>query len=209
MRMSVMGAVLAMAAVAGCSTDDFSSAAGRTDGGELVVVRSATWVDPDGCEHWVFDTGAEGFMTPKLQPNGRPICNSALARADAPVLSRSFGVVRAGATPQNFVMSTDTTFPSGSATVQPQAIRDLDTFFRFLQQEGRDRIVVEGHTDSEGPEEANLRLSFARAEAVADIAETYGLSAQTRGVGESEPIQPNQTEAGRAANRRVEITVLP
>ncbi|PWJ10352.1 hypothetical protein SAMN05421539_12431 [Jannaschia seohaensis] len=32
------------------------------------------WVDPDGCEHWVMDDGAEGFMTPHLMPNGRPVC---------------------------------------------------------------------------------------------------------------------------------------
>lgn len=33
------------------------------------------WVDPDGCEHWVLDDGAEGFMTPHVTRDGRPVCN--------------------------------------------------------------------------------------------------------------------------------------
>lgn len=31
------------------------------------------WVDPDGCEHWVMDDGAEGYMTPNIRPDGRPV----------------------------------------------------------------------------------------------------------------------------------------
>lgn len=69
-----LGLCMVAAVLSGCNQGDFSSASSRTGGEAFVVVRSATWVDPDGCEHWVFDTGAEGYMTPKLQPNGRPIC---------------------------------------------------------------------------------------------------------------------------------------
>ncbi len=32
------------------------------------------WVDPDGCEHWVFDDGFEGYMTPHVRRDGRPVC---------------------------------------------------------------------------------------------------------------------------------------
>lgn len=32
------------------------------------------WIDPDGCEHWVMDDGWEGFMTPHVLPNGKPVC---------------------------------------------------------------------------------------------------------------------------------------
>lgn len=39
------------------------------------------WVDPDGCEHWVMDDGAEGFMTPHLQPNGMPVCRGMMMMA--------------------------------------------------------------------------------------------------------------------------------
>ena len=68
------GLLAAAMLLSACNQGDFSSAASRTEGEAFVVVRSATWVDPDGCEHWVFDTGAEGYMTPKLTPQGVPIC---------------------------------------------------------------------------------------------------------------------------------------
>ena len=32
------------------------------------------WIDPDGCQHWVMDDGAEGYMTPHLARDGRPVC---------------------------------------------------------------------------------------------------------------------------------------
>jgi hypothetical protein len=36
------------------------------------------WVDPDGCQHWVMDTGAEGFMSARLDRQGKPVCNQAI-----------------------------------------------------------------------------------------------------------------------------------
>lgn len=74
-----LGLVAAAVLLTACNQGDFSSAASRTEGEAFVVVRSATWVDPDGCEHWVFDTGAEGYMTPKLTPAGLPICGRSAA----------------------------------------------------------------------------------------------------------------------------------
>jgi len=40
--------------------------------------RSAIWVDPDGCQHWVIDTGIEGFMSQRLDRAGNPVCNKPL-----------------------------------------------------------------------------------------------------------------------------------
>jgi hypothetical protein len=37
--------------------------------------RAAIWVDPDGCQHWVIDTGIEGFMSQRLTSAGKPVCN--------------------------------------------------------------------------------------------------------------------------------------
>jgi len=74
------------------------------------------------------------------------------------------------------------------------------------------RIRVEGHTDDQGPEDHNLELSQARAAAVVAWLVRRGEVDETRleaqGFGEAHPIEDNGTRAGRAANRRVEFTIL-
>lgn len=78
------------------------------------------------------------------------------------------------------------------------------------------RVSVEGHTDSIGSEEYNLRLSRQRADSVASALESDGTQAsrlQTRGFGKKYPIAPNKNSdgsdnpAGRAKNRRVEVII--
>ncbi|WBM34967.1 OmpA family protein [Pseudomonas sp. NY11382] len=74
-------------------------------------------------------------------------------------------------------------------------------------------IVITGHTDATGKDENNLRLSRARASAVHDWIQHMGdipsncLAVQ--GLGASQPIESNDTEQGRSANRRVEIRLVP
>jgi outer membrane protein OmpA-like peptidoglycan-associated protein len=71
-------------------------------------------------------------------------------------------------------------------------------------------LAVEGHTDSTGTQEINMKLSDQRANAVRDFLIQEGLSADTltaRGFGEDVPVADNSTAAGRQKNRRVEIIV--
>ncbi|MCA9549247.1 MAG: OmpA family protein [Myxococcales bacterium] len=73
-----------------------------------------------------------------------------------------------------------------------------------------DRVEVQGHTDSQGVADANLALSQRRAEAVQAFLQKEGVAPErlvARGYGESEPIAPNETKAGRAENRRVEFRI--
>lgn len=44
------------------------------DSGDLSNMRAGIWVDPDGCDHWIIDDGVEGYLTPRLSPDGRPVC---------------------------------------------------------------------------------------------------------------------------------------
>ena len=44
------------------------------DSGPLSEMRAGIWVDPNGCDHWIIDDGVEGYMTPRLAPDGRPVC---------------------------------------------------------------------------------------------------------------------------------------
>ena len=206
---TLTGAFGAAALVAGAF---FATAAPATAQQTVVIsgtVQPGLWVDPDGCEHWVFDTGVEGFITPKLTRDGRPVCSetsTAAATAGEVPGPLTFGIVR-GLAAQNdrFALSADATFDVDSAVVKPAAFRDLERFFRFLDQEGFRSVLVEGYTDSTSSEDYNLQLSLRRALAVAAIAERYGLEARAVGKGESSPRADNVTEQGRAANRRVEL----
>lgn len=71
-------------------------------------------------------------------------------------------------------------------------------------------ILVEGHTDNIGPEEYNKTLSLERARAVAQelIKQNYPNEIRTYGAGSSMPIASNDTEAGRAQNRRVDVVLI-
>lgn len=103
-------------------------------------------------------------------------------------------------------------FAYDSATVQPQFQRTLDEVARVLSDYNRTYVDVYGHTDSNGSDAYNQGLSERRAAAVADYLSTRGVTRArigTRGFGETQPIATNETEEGRAANRRVEIKIVP
>ena len=74
------------------------------------------------------------------------------------------------------------------------------------------RIEVHGHTDSDGESVFNQQLSQERAEAVVEALRVRGVDPgrlTAIGFGESNPIEPNITEEGRAVNRRIEFVVVP
>ncbi len=104
------------------------------------------------------------------------------------------------------------TFATGSATVRQDFSDELLVVSRNLQAYPNTTVQVIGHTDNVGSADYNQGLSERRAAAVADVligAGTPSWRILTRGVGFSQPIATNETEAGRAANRRVEIVITP
>ena len=103
-------------------------------------------------------------------------------------------------------------FAYNSATVQPQFQRTLDQVAGVLGEYNRTYVDVYGHTDSTGSDAYNQGLSEQRARSVADYLSGHGVQAArigTRGFGETQPIDSNETEEGRAKNRRVEIKIVP
>lgn len=44
------------------------------DAGDLSAMKAGIWIDPNGCDHWIIDDGVEGYMTPRLRPDGTPVC---------------------------------------------------------------------------------------------------------------------------------------
>jgi len=101
-------------------------------------------------------------------------------------------------------------FASGEAVLLKESAAALDELAADLAACPKVIVNVEGHTDSDGEADANLALSVARAEAVVDQLINRGISAQRLyavGYGESLPIAPNDTKAGKQANRRIAFTL--
>ncbi len=143
------------------------------------------WVDPDGCEHWVMDDGAEGYMTPHVTRKGIPVCRRGNLCG---------------------VMNTDQFFKTDSFRIHKAGRERLAQFFQGSTAQA---FIVTGHTDSRASDAYNLRLSLNRANAVAAVAQQSGARiADVRGYGERLPAQPNNTAKGMAANRRVEIICI-
>lgn len=99
---------------------------------------------------------------------------------------------------------------SASSTLQPRAQTTLAELAHVFAQYPETGIVVEGHADSTGPEDYNLRLSERRANSVTRYLTSYGVHASridAVGFGETLPRASNATAAGRQLNRRVEIRI--
>ena len=103
-------------------------------------------------------------------------------------------------------------FKFASATLRPQSDTVLGELAGVLKSHPEWRFRIEGHTDSIGGEASNLDLSGRRSAAVRTaLVERFGVATSqltTRGLGESQPIDSNDTDAGRARNRRVELIRL-
>jgi OOP family OmpA-OmpF porin len=102
-------------------------------------------------------------------------------------------------------------FDFDKATLRPEAMAVLNDAAALLSKHERVVVEVAGHTDSKGSEDYNQGLSERRAAAVQDYLTSKGVKASrlsARGYGESRPVASNDTNEGRAENRRVELIVL-
>jgi outer membrane protein OmpA-like peptidoglycan-associated protein len=104
------------------------------------------------------------------------------------------------------------TFPINSYQIQPQFLPSLDQVAQTLAAYPSTFIDVYGHTDPSGGDAINVPLSQNRAQSVANYLASRGVTPArmaTQGFGSSRPVADNGSEAGRAANRRVEIRIVP
>jgi len=109
-------------------------------------------------------------------------------------------------------MPGNVTFRTDSADLNSQFYKVLDGVAQVAKKYDKTIIEVAGHTDSTGTAEYNKGLSQRRANSVADYLVTRGViqaRIMTAAGGEDHPIANNTTEQGRAANRRVEVTLSP
>jgi len=180
----VMAAVALVAALA-LQTSAADAQTKSQEGRDKGIYVPTIWVDPDGCEHWVMDDGAEGYMTPHVTRQGIPVCRRGNICG---------------------VMNSDQFFATNSYRIHRQGRARLTEFFK---SSGAVSYIITGHTDSRASDAYNMRLSYNRANAVAAIAASAGARvADVRGYGERQPAASNNTASGMAKNRRVEIICI-
>ena len=163
----------------------------------------------------------------KFYVNGTRVCN--IPRCDAPTRFQIFsyqGVSTAnrfiknvriakGAVPLYDRMMSDgkfitygITFDVGKSTIKPESMGEINRIVKLMTENPDLKFSVEGHTDNTGNPNSNQTLSEARSKAIVDKLVELGISADRLtavGKGQNSPIADNNTDEGRAKNRRVEF----
>jgi len=102
-------------------------------------------------------------------------------------------------------------FDFDKTTLKKESFVELNKVVDFLKQNSSVEIEIAGHTDNKGSDDYNATLSQGRSQSVVDYLISQGIDSSrltAHGYGESKPIDTNDTDAGRANNRRVEFTVV-
>jgi OmpA-OmpF porin, OOP family len=104
----------------------------------------------------------------------------------------------------------DLLFKTGKTELDERSFRILDQLVDFMNQNPSIKIELQGHTDSDGADAANQKLSEGRAKSAVEYMVSKGIDKSrmtAKGYGESKPIESNATPEGKAKNRRVELKI--
>lgn len=107
-------------------------------------------------------------------------------------------------------LKSDILFDTGKADLKPEAKKNLTEMAQIMKKYPENVLMINGHTDSTGSAAINEELSKKRAEAVRSHLVSNGIPSETvstQGLGPSQPVADNKTDAGRRQNRRVEIEI--
>ncbi len=102
-------------------------------------------------------------------------------------------------------------FEFDKSELLPGYEKELDKLVHLMTDFPHLRVEIEGHTDDQGADDYNLRLSDARAKAVVDHLLKKDVEKERltwKGYGEGKPLVPNDSEPNRAINRRVEFRII-
>lgn len=199
--------LISLAVAAACGGLVMSTAAGAHEGGmanEGYVGDSSGQLVLDGSGDCVRTSSwtkelALAECDPDLVPKPEPVVEAAPAPAPAPQ-----------AVTESVSLSAGALFDVNKDTLKPAGQDELRTLAARIKTINVEHIDIAGHTDSTGAEAYNQDLSVRRANAVKNFLIDQGIDPRimsTIGYGESRPIADNRTSAGRAQNRRVEVTL--
>ncbi len=152
----------------------------------------------------LFAASVPGTPPAQVPDAGMTLSLPTPATANAPLAQR---LTRGGAQ-----VLEDLVFASGSSALAEGNFASLTDLAAFLEQNPQAKVMLVGHTDASGSLEANIALSRNRAQSVRErLLKSVGIPAAqvaADGVGYLSPRAPNDTEAGRLLNRRVEVMLL-
>ena len=166
------------------------------------------WADDDGCPEW--DNDKDGFKDDAdACPFQAEVINGVDDQDGCPDQTPT---AKVRVTADKIEILEKVYFETGKDIIKPQSYGILDQVAAVMKSRADLKTVqVEGHTDNQGPDPKNLKLSQKRAEAVRSYLIREGVAPdrlQAKGFGETLPIDTNGTEPGRANNRRVEFRIL-
>jgi outer membrane protein OmpA-like peptidoglycan-associated protein len=211
-------------------TADFKNPSDQTPSG----AATTTWNAHLGISRFLGGKVRNGTCSPKVAPPApapvAPPAAPAPAPAPAPTPTPAPAPVRAApapapptppapapARPRELFTLKAVLFEFNSSTLTRGATDTLGVAVRYLKEHADVRVEIQGHTDSKGTEEYNMKLGLRRAESVKTFLGTQGISAgrvSTKSFGKTMPVAENEINgkdnpAGRALNRRVVIIELP
>jgi outer membrane protein OmpA-like peptidoglycan-associated protein len=151
-----------------------------------------------------------GTWTVKAQAEGYLTSSETVAISAGAASSVNFSMSHALVSGQVLTFA-NIYFDSGSSNIKSSSYGVLDGIVSLLIDNSEVRVEVVGHTDSDGSDSSNQRLSEQRAQSVVNFLTQRGVPASmlsTSGQGESNPVASNSTSEGKAQNRRIEFRVL-
>lgn len=213
LRLRIVSAGLATALLAGCTSDPFTGQQqlSNTAGGAMLGAAAGAGLGllagGDDRRNALLGAGIGALAGGAI---GGYMDNQE-ARLRAQLQGTGVSVTRNG---DNIIlnMPSNITFGTNEASVRPDFYNTLNSVVLVLREFDRTLVDVLGHTDNVGSASYNLDLSQRRAQSVLGYLTSQGLDPrrfQAQGFGFNQPVADNSTEAGRAANRRVEIRIVP
>ena len=137
---------------------------------------------------------------------------AAKAKAESDQLMKELASLKAQQTERGIVLTIgDVLFATGKADLSPDANQSVAKLAEFLKKSPNRNVLIEGHTDSVGKDDSNLALSQKRADSVKARLVGDGIAPAritTVGYGKKFPVASNDTKAGKAQNRRVDVVIL-
>jgi len=202
---------IASGAVIGAATGAAAGAlvGGKGDRGKGAAIGAAVGAAAGGGVGWYLDRRAKRFK----QIEDVEVETVEPVKTEEPGTKEEPGQSAEEAKPHiKLRLSDEVLFDKGSSALKPEGVQKVGEIAAALREDPEGHAIVKGYTSSEGPDEANLLLSQRRAEVIRSqliVNRVAAARITAVGMGESNPIADNATEAGRAKNRRVEIEVFP